>query len=779
MVIKGRARGSAGQLAVHLTRVDTNERMEVIAIIGLVAGNLSGALREMEAVASGTKCGRPLYHASINTRADEAMTPEQWQYAVDRLGAGLGLGGQPRVVVLHEKEGRTHLHVVWSRIDAARMAAIHDGHNFRVHEDVARGLEREFGHVRVQGAHAERDKAREARPERTPSAWEIQQRSRTRGPAIAAVTAEVTAAWQAADSGAAFRAAIEARGYILARGDRRDFVLVDGRGGVHSLARRIGDARVRDVRARLADLDPAALPDTAAAISLQRQREAVRTASALATLDAEALLERLLHQRSWFTTGEMQRALQEEGIQNTARVAATLLARPEVLALREAGEGAAVIGYTTQAVRTQEAAVVARADRLAGRTGPRVAQRHIDAAARDGRLDEEQAAALRHTLAPGAIKVIEGRAGTGKSHTLKALRAAAEASGLRVVGLAPTNAVAQDMRDGGFGEATTVHSLLWYRAHVPEHARAHLDRRTVLVVDEAAMLSTGILDRLTEAADATGAKLVLVGDDRQLGSIERGGVFSNIVARTGSARLETVRRQEQDWARDASRAFVDGRFDVGLRAYAERGLVDWAGDLEAARQRLVTQWAADTEAGRGKRLVFAYTNEEVATLNAAIQAVEIGRGRVRNVQEFETERGLVRIGEGDRIAFRGTDKPAGIHAGALGTVETIAGSVLTVRSDAGRRIRVDTHEFAQFSLGYAGTIHRGQGKTLDATYLLHTRHWRDAASYVAMTRARQETRVFVARSEAAGLDDLARQMARQQMGIDPRLRGRASAGMES
>lgn len=112
--------------------------------------------------------------------------------------------------------------------------------------------------------------------------------------------------------------------------------------------------------------------------------------------------------------------------------------------------------------------------------------------------------------------------------------------------------------------------------------------------------------------------------------------------------------------------------------------------------------------------------------------------------------------------FRGTDKRKGIHNGALGTIEKIDGAILHVRSDRGPMIAVDTREFTNIDLGYAGTIYRGQGKTLDQTYLLHTKHWRDASSYVAMTRARGETRVYVASDQARDLDDLARQLGRQQ-----------------
>ena len=152
---------------MHLTRTDTNERAEVQEIRGVAAEDLAGALREMEAVAAGARTTKPFYHGSINTRADERLTDEQRMHAIDKLERRLGLTGQPRVVVVHEKEGREHCHIVWSRIDLDRMAAISDSNNYRKHEEVARELEREFGHERVQGAHVERDGKQ--RPERTPS----------------------------------------------------------------------------------------------------------------------------------------------------------------------------------------------------------------------------------------------------------------------------------------------------------------------------------------------------------------------------------------------------------------------------------------------------------------------------------------------------------------------------------------------------------------------------------------------------------------------------------
>ena len=275
MVIKGTSCAGARRLAVHLTRTDTNERAEVRELRGAAADDLRGALLEMEAVASGARTTKPFYHASINTLAHERLTDEQRARAIDRLEAELGLTGQPRAVVVHEKEGREHCHIVWSRIDLERMAAISDSHNYRKHELVARELEREFGHERVQGAHIEREG--KERPKRTPSHAEMLQAERT-GLSPKEAKEQITELWRGTDSGRAFADALWNAGFVLARGDRRDFVVIDPAGGTHSLSRRVEGANAKDMRARMADIDASRLPSVAGAKEIQEARLALATA---------------------------------------------------------------------------------------------------------------------------------------------------------------------------------------------------------------------------------------------------------------------------------------------------------------------------------------------------------------------------------------------------------------------------------------------------------------------------------------------------------------------
>jgi hypothetical protein len=270
MIINGGSRRGGAFFARHLTRTDQNERVTIAEIRGLAASNVRDAFREMEAVASGTRCLNYFYHANLNPREDERLTPEQWQRAADTLEASLGLTGQPRIVVEHQKEGRTHRHVVWSRIDADSMTAISDSLTYRKHEVAAREIEQACGHEPVPSVLV---KGREiARPTRNPQDWEsFRGQESKRDPK--AVKAEVTALWRAADSGTAFAAALEEQGYILTRGDRRDFCIVDPAGDEHSLARRIDGAKAAEIRARMADVDRESLPSVDEGRELARQRQ--------------------------------------------------------------------------------------------------------------------------------------------------------------------------------------------------------------------------------------------------------------------------------------------------------------------------------------------------------------------------------------------------------------------------------------------------------------------------------------------------------------------------
>ena len=266
MIINGGSRAGGRGIARHLERTDTNEVAQLVQLTGTAATDLDGALREMEAVASGTRCKYPLYHANIDPPADVSLSPAQWRHSVDTLEKALGLTGQPRAVVRHIKGGREHMHVVWSRIDTERMRTISDSKNYKIHEQVSRQLEKEFGHRQIDGVHTG-DKSK-ARPVVKANQAEQQQAERT-GLTVEQITADIQAAWQRSDDGNSFAHALSGAGYMLARGDRRDFVIVDSEGGIHNPRRRLG-VKAAEVKERCADLDPATLPTVEEAREMQQ-----------------------------------------------------------------------------------------------------------------------------------------------------------------------------------------------------------------------------------------------------------------------------------------------------------------------------------------------------------------------------------------------------------------------------------------------------------------------------------------------------------------------------
>lgn len=256
MIIKGGARAAAGNLAAHLERVDTNEKVSIAGIEGLAATTIKEALHEIDALSTGTQCTRSMYHASLSPQPGEVeMTAEQQARAVEVLAEALGLTGQPHIVVQHIKTGesgitRTHQHVVWSRVNEDGKT-LSDWNNYPAHERASRQIEQELGHEHTPGVFSRPDGV--SRPERTPSAVEYQQAERSHiNPKDA--KALLSELWTQSDSGAAFIAAAADQGYAICRGDKRGFVVLDPADEIVTLSRRLPDTAAV-IAARMPDRD--------------------------------------------------------------------------------------------------------------------------------------------------------------------------------------------------------------------------------------------------------------------------------------------------------------------------------------------------------------------------------------------------------------------------------------------------------------------------------------------------------------------------------------------
>lgn len=246
MILKGSQRGSARQLARHLLNTRDNDHITLHELRGFSSGSLAGAFKEIQAVARGTRCEQALFSLSLNPPETEIVSAEVFEKAIAAIEQKLGLDGQPRAIIFHEKKGRRHAHCVWSRIDAQNMTAINLPHFKRKLQDIARDLYREHRWQMPAGFNktAEHD-------QNSYTQGQAQQASRVaKDPAT--LKALFRHCWERSDSRGAFEAALRERGFILAKGDRRGFVAVDRHGEIYSISRWVG-VKAKDVRAKLGD----------------------------------------------------------------------------------------------------------------------------------------------------------------------------------------------------------------------------------------------------------------------------------------------------------------------------------------------------------------------------------------------------------------------------------------------------------------------------------------------------------------------------------------------
>lgn len=260
MILKGNQRGGATQLAGHLLKAE-NEHVEVHEIRGFVADDLHGAFSEAYAISKGTKCQQFLFSLSLNPPQEESVSVEAFERAADAAEQHLGLTDQPRAIVFHEKEGRRHAHVVWSRIDAQTMTARNMAHYKTKLTALSKELYLEHGWDLPDGL---RDRSLRDPLNFTRGEWQQALRAGRDPREIKQVFSQ---AWRQSDGAKAFKGALQSYGFILARGDRRGYVAVDYTGEIYAVARYAG-VRTKEVKARLDD--PADLP------SVEEAKQALR-----------------------------------------------------------------------------------------------------------------------------------------------------------------------------------------------------------------------------------------------------------------------------------------------------------------------------------------------------------------------------------------------------------------------------------------------------------------------------------------------------------------------
>jgi len=375
-------------------------------------------------------------------------------------------------------------------------------------------------------------------------------------------------------------------------------------------------------------------------------------------------------------------------------------------------------------------------------------------------MSAEQREAVLVLTGRGGMAVLVGQAGTGKGVVIRAAREAWERDGQRVIGTAVAGATAKRLgADAQIGHTVTADALILRHAG----GELVLDGRTVVVMDEAAMADTRRLAALTDATARSGSKLVLVGDCAQLSPLGAGGLFERVRREAPSAQPTEVHRVREDWERRAWGQLRGGQPDRALAEYRARGRLHVDGTRDEAAERMVADWDR-ARRGRPPGRVLMLTdasNVELDRINALAQQRRAQAGELgqRRVPVPGRPYGL---GAGDRVMLTGQLRVPGaerVENGITGEVLAVEPREQRVRlrtaESPPRELDFSTGEFADVRLAYAQHVYKAQGATVDRALVL-TGGWQTdrERSYVAFTRARERTDVYVSREDLgeAGLD---------------------------
>ncbi len=513
--------------------------------------------------------------------------------------------------------------------------------------------------------------------------------------------------------------------------------------------------------------------------------EAARQNAELIRQKPEQVLTLISHEKSVFDRHDIAKTLHRyinNDAQTFQNAFASVMASPALVELQperidaETGE-VSNARYSTQDMIDLELGMARSANRLHQAQSHGVDPHHVDramerqdnairksssgpSAASDpsAGLSDEQRHAIAHITGPERIAAVVGFAGAGKSTMLAAASEAWEAQGYQVHGAALAGKAAEALEESSGIESRTLAS--W--SYSWDRGRDLIGRSDVFVIDEAGMVGSRQLARFIGEAEERGAKIVLVGDHEQLQAIGAGAPFRAIAEQIGHVELSGIRRQRHDWQRQASVAFATHKTAEGLAAYRDHGDIHFADSRDKAMAQIVRDFLADNEEHpQGTRVAMAHRRADVRALNAAIRSelqnrqrlershglgddVDRGDGEAGRELTFQTNNGKRAFGPGDRIIFLENNRDLGVKNGMLGTVEHVEPGKIIARLDGrgGDSVSIPTDSYQAIDHGYATTIHKNQGATVDRAFVLASSTMDRHLTYVAMTRHRDSVQLY-------------------------------------
>lgn len=490
---------------------------------------------------------------------------------------------------------------------------------------------------------------------------------------------------------------------------------------------------------------------------IERQRAIVDRGEQAMRMLEDRVAERLTEHAATFTPGELRAAMLEQSAgklspEQAMEAMGEMVAERRILPL-EGGR------LTTLEIRAAEQVTERRLTALATPARDRgvvpvVRECAVENVGRriGGELTGEQTQALEAITGPERAAILIGPAGTGKGVVIDAAAQAEQLEGRTTLGIAVAGSTAQRLgldSPSLEGRTLTVDALL---SRI-EHGRLQLDQHTTVYLDEAGMIDTRRLDRLTATIERAGAKLILVGDAAQLSSIGAGGMFDHLTRKLPTVELEDIRRTLDPAEQKAWADLRAGRADRALAHYKARGRLHVSDDRDQAIERATASWAELTEKLpiRQVALISDASNIETDRLNARAQHHRLQRGELGTVA-LDIPGVHYSLRAGDHVALidqhHTPDQPR-VENGTRGEIQAITGDGgAIVDFDTGQQRILQADDLGKLRLAYAQHVHRAQGATVDRALVI-TGGWQTSKepAYVQASRARHGADFFVNRDD--------------------------------
>ena len=486
----------------------------------------------------------------------------------------------------------------------------------------------------------------------------------------------------------------------------------------------------------------------------------------------QRLLDKVTHHMSVFNVGDLKRAVKFiPDLEARERLVEYAVASKSLLELYDE-QGKNTGYYTTVHIREEEEKLLRLSSYVASGKNV-IAMGGLKAIDNANRLIEsvsdsfssEQKLALSHLLMDEAgVRIVRGRAGTGKSHVLGQVATIAKSCGVNVIGLAPTHKAREELaRRPDFDQNNTVKGMLFKL----RHGRFELPKYSLLVVDEAGMIGNEDYHELMRVAATRKCNVILAGDERQQTSVQRGGMYEVFASRYGSTTLLDIQRQKSDWGRDVAMAFSRGEVTTGVGILQAQNRLLVAKNANESMQSLLADWSKSDEK-IVNRLIIAVKNKDVDALNHGARQYLKVEG-VLSGEEIAV--GGHHYMQGDCILIKQTNKELGLTNGDLAQLVRASKGQFVLRLENGdknskdnkaKEISFSPSEYSGFRHGYATTVFKAQGASINDVFVFHDGFAGLRNSYVSLSRHVNELKLYINNQATVSTAHLIK-----QLGHDP------------